>query len=56
MTEDGTWSDESDWQVGDEPLTDESGEASGPPPVVAVLDAKRQLSMGRGQQPPTLLR
>ena len=37
MTEDGTWSDESDWQVGDEPLTDESGEASGPPPVVAVV-------------------
>jgi GTP-binding protein YchF len=37
MTEDGTWSDESDWQVGDEPVTDESGEASGPPPVVAVV-------------------
>lgn len=37
MTEDGTWADESDWEVGDEADGDDSGEASGPPPVVAVV-------------------
>jgi GTP-binding protein len=37
MTEDGTWADESEWDVGDEAGADESGEASGPPPVVAVV-------------------
>ena len=37
MTDDGTWSDESDWEVGDEAEADEAGEASGPPPVVAVV-------------------
>ncbi len=37
MTEDGTWADESEWDVGDEADADEAGEASGPPPVVAVV-------------------
>ena len=37
MTEDGTWSDESDWEIHGEDFADESGEASGPPPVVAVV-------------------
>jgi GTP-binding protein len=37
MTEDGTWSDESEWDLGDEQTSDESGEANAPPPVVAVV-------------------
>ncbi len=37
MTEDGTWSDESDWEIHGEDFADESGAASGPPPVVAVV-------------------
>ncbi len=35
--EDGTWSDESDWELTEEQLLGEAGEASGPPPVVAVV-------------------
>lgn len=37
MIEDGTWSEESEWEVGGEPVYEESGEAGGPPPVVAVV-------------------
>ncbi len=37
MTQDGTWLDESDWELTDEQLTDESGEAGAPPPVVAIV-------------------
>ena len=38
MTEDGTWSDEKlDWEILGEDFPDESGQASGPPPVVAVV-------------------
>lgn len=36
MTEDGTWSDESDWEFSDEGFL-EDGEAFAPPPVVAVV-------------------
>lgn len=35
--EDGTWSDESDWEVIEDQLLAEAGEAGGPPPVVAVV-------------------
>ncbi|MGO8852862.1 GTPase, partial [Mycobacterium sp.] len=35
MTEDGTWADESDWELGDSELADEAG--SGPAPVVAIV-------------------
>ncbi|WP_313674358.1 ribosome biogenesis GTPase Der [Mycolicibacterium sp.] len=34
---DGTWNDETDWELGDEPLDDDSGEAAGPPPVLAIV-------------------
>lgn len=37
MTEDGTWSDESEWEISGEDFSDESDEAGGPPPVVAVV-------------------
>ena len=37
MTQDGTWSDESEWELRDEQLTDEAGEAGAPPPVVAIV-------------------
>ena len=37
MSEDGTWSEESEWEVGGETESEESGEAGGPPPVVAVV-------------------
>ena len=37
MTQDGTWSDESDWEIGDDEHLDDSDEATGPPPVVAVV-------------------
>ena len=41
MTEDGTWDDESDWEIGDSELgsefAGELGEFAGPPPVVAVV-------------------
>ncbi|HPX38255.1 MAG TPA: ribosome biogenesis GTPase Der [Mycobacterium sp.] len=35
--EDGTWSDESDWEVGDDSFLDDEQDASGPPPVVAIV-------------------
>ena len=34
---DGTWSDESDWEIGDSEFADDLEEFSGPPPVVAVV-------------------
>jgi GTPase len=34
---DGTWEDESDWELTDSELSDDSEEESGPPPVVAVV-------------------
>jgi GTP-binding protein len=34
---DGTWSDESEWELANEELLNEVGEAGGPPPVVAVV-------------------
>lgn len=37
MTEDGTWSDESEWEFGDDQFLGEDGEAAGPPPVLAVV-------------------
>jgi len=37
MTEDGTWSDESEWEFGDDGLDDDTGEAYAPPPVVAII-------------------
>ncbi len=35
--EDGTWSEESEWDLAEDQLLDETGEAGGPPPVVAVV-------------------
>ncbi|WP_059018906.1 ribosome biogenesis GTPase Der [Mycobacterium sp. M26] len=37
MTQDGTWSDESEWELGEEGFDEESGEGGAPPPVVAVV-------------------
>jgi len=37
MTQDGTWSEESEWDLAQEYGFDEEGEAAGPPPVVAVV-------------------
>ena len=37
MTEDGTWSDESDWNIAGDQAPDESAEADTAPPVVAVV-------------------
>jgi len=37
MSDDGTWSDESDWDIAEETVDGEEGEAAGPPPVVAVV-------------------
>jgi GTP-binding protein len=37
MTEDGTWSDESEWEFGEGEFLDEAGEDAGPPPVLAVV-------------------
>jgi GTP-binding protein len=37
MTADGTWSDESDWELTEAQLLDDVAEAGGPPPVVAVV-------------------
>ncbi|MFN8225695.1 MAG: ribosome biogenesis GTPase Der [Mycobacterium sp.] len=37
MTEDGTWEDESDWEIGESEFADDLDEFSGPPPVVAVV-------------------
>ena len=35
--EDGTWSEESEWDLAEDQLLDETGEVGGPPPVVAVV-------------------
>ncbi|AQT80222.1 ribosome biogenesis GTPase Der [Mycolicibacterium litorale] len=37
MTEDGTWSDESDWELGEEFFDGENAEPYAPPPVVAIV-------------------
>ncbi len=37
MTQDGTWSDESEWEFGEDGGDDEGGEAYAPPPVVAII-------------------
>ena len=37
MSEDGTWYDESDWEITGEQPAEDSDEAGGPPPVVAVV-------------------
>lgn len=37
VTDDGTWSDESEWEFGDEQLTDQTEDVSAPPPVVAIV-------------------
>jgi GTP-binding protein len=37
MSEDGTWSDESDWELTDQDFEGEDGEAFAPPPVVAIV-------------------
>jgi GTPase len=37
MTQDGTWSDESEWEFGADGFDDETGEAHAPPPVVAII-------------------
>ncbi len=34
---DGTWSDESEWEIAHEQSADDNGEFGGPPPVVAVV-------------------
>ena len=34
---DGTWNDESDWEIVDSEIADDAEEFSGPPPVVAVV-------------------
>lgn len=34
---DGTWSDESEWDLGDAALAEQDGESAGPPPVVAIV-------------------
>ncbi|MCX2929787.1 ribosome biogenesis GTPase Der [Mycobacterium sp. CVI_P3] len=37
MSEDGTWSDESDWELSEEGFAAEDDEAFAPPPVVAIV-------------------
>ena len=37
MTQDGTWSDESEWEFAEDGSDDETGEAYAPPPVVAII-------------------
>lgn len=37
MTQDGTWSDESDWEIEGEQTGDDADGTGGPPPVVAVV-------------------
>ncbi|MEV3905482.1 ribosome biogenesis GTPase Der [Mycobacterium sp. NPDC050551] len=37
MTDDGTWADESEWEIGAEDVAEAIEEASSPPPVVAVV-------------------
>ncbi len=37
MSDDGTWSDESDWELTDEGFESEDGQAFAPPPVVAIV-------------------
>ncbi len=37
MTEDGTWSDESDWELGEDASFEDGEDGSGPPPVVAIV-------------------
>ncbi|WP_179475966.1 ribosome biogenesis GTPase Der [Mycolicibacterium vinylchloridicum] len=37
MSDDGTWSDESEWELTDEGFEAEDGEAFAPPPVVAIV-------------------
>lgn len=37
MTQDGTWSDEADWELGEPGLGGRDEESGGPPPVVAVV-------------------
>ncbi len=37
LTGDGTWYDESEWDLGSAALAEQDGEAAGPPPVVAVV-------------------
>ncbi len=37
MNGDGTWSDESDWEIAGEQYADDAGDRSAPPPVVAVV-------------------
>jgi GTP-binding protein len=37
IDDDGTWSDERDWELTDEQLSDDAEEAGGPPPVLAIV-------------------
>jgi GTP-binding protein len=37
MSDDGTWSEETDWELGDEGFEGEDSEAFAPPPVVAIV-------------------
>ncbi len=37
MTQDETWSDEGDWELGEEQLTEATSEEGAPPPVVAIV-------------------
>ncbi len=37
IDDDGTWSDESDWELTDEQVSDDTEEAGGPPPVLAIV-------------------
>ena len=37
LDSDGTWADESDWELTDDQLTDEADEAGAPPPVLAIV-------------------
>ena len=47
---DGTWNDESDWQVGESELADALEEfASGPPPVVAIVGPAQRRQVDAGE-------
>jgi GTPase len=37
MSDEGTWADESDWELGAEEVAEAIEEAAAPPPVVAVV-------------------
>ncbi len=49
---DGTWADESDWELGAEEVAEAIEEAAAPPPVVAVVGTPERRQVDAGEPDP----